>query len=171
MDQRIVGFEPVVDNKTSILIVGSMPGRESIRRNEYYGHPRNRFWPMIETVLGIPSTLPYAERLQALNDSGVGLWDVLSSCERQGSSDAYIQVESEVYNEFASMLDARRRIRTICCNGMKAYGAFSRQILPTIDISIAERLDTIRLPSTSAANATYLYEDIVRLWAIALLDV
>ncbi|MCP5452884.1 MAG: DNA-deoxyinosine glycosylase [Spirochaetaceae bacterium] len=170
MDRMLAGFDPVVDDRTRILVVGSMPGTESIRRGEYYAHPRNRFWRMVEAVLGIPSSLPYDDRLRCLNDSGIGLWDVLSSCERRGSMDAYIRRRSEIYNDFASLLRMRRGIRAICCNGVKAYDSFSRHIMPSIEASIAERLSIVRLPSTSPANAAYLYEDIVMSWGRAFHD-
>jgi hypoxanthine-DNA glycosylase len=169
MDLRIVGFEPVVAERTRILVVGSMPGKDSLRRGEYYAHPRNRFWPMVEAVFGIPSTLPYDERLRSLKDSGIGLWDALESCERQGSLDADILKQSEVYNGFALFLRTYGRIGTICCNGVKAYELFSKRILPRLENSIAERLAIFRLPSTSPANASYLYEDIVRAWSSVLL--
>ena len=80
------GFAPVVDERTRVLILGSLPGDASLRAGQYYGHPQNAFWRLVGGVIGRDlAALPYDERLAALRAAGVGLWDVVASAERPGS--------------------------------------------------------------------------------------
>lgn len=93
---RLTSFPPVVDAGTRVLILGSMPGARSLAEHEYYAHPRNLFWPLMDDLFGIERTWPYERRLAALLARGLGLWDVLRHCEREGSLDASIVTETEV---------------------------------------------------------------------------
>ena len=170
MEHRIAGMAPRIDTRTRILVLGSMPGERSLRQGEYYAHARNRFWPIMEAVLGVPAGAPYGERIRLLNDAGVGLWDVISSCERRGSLDTGIVVPTEIYNDFESLFRSYENLSIICCNGGKAYKTFLRCILPNLDMRIATRLKIAGFPSTSPANATYSFEDIVMAWSMVLLD-
>jgi len=168
MDRVIVGLRPVVDERTRVLVLGSMPGEESLKRGEYYAHARNRFWPMIEAVIGIPLKLSYSERLHALNSHGIGLWDVIESCERDGSLDSRIVAASEKYNGLSKLLETYSGISRVCCNGAKAYDSLINRILPGLNRPLIDRLEIYKLPSTSPANASYLYEDIVKAWSLVL---
>jgi len=169
MGNAIGGFRPVVDEHTRILILGSMPSEESLRRGEYYAHARNRFWPMIDAVYSIPLALSYSERLRALRGHGVGLWDVIESCERDGSLDSRIVATSEKYSGLSDLFKTYYGISVICCNGVKAYDSLVRRVLPALDKLLVDRLKVFKLPSTSPANASYLYEDIVKEWSAVLL--
>ena len=76
-------FDPVVDARTRLLILGSLPGDASLKAGQYYGHPQNGFWRLIGGVIGVDLVaLPYPERLEALKGAGVGLWDVIAEAER-----------------------------------------------------------------------------------------
>ena len=168
MDEVIIGFRPVVDERTRVLVLGSMPSEESLRRGEYYAHARNRFWPMIQDVLGIPLELPYQDRLSALKHHGIGLWDVIESCERVGSLDSRIVSKSEMYNGLSELFERFPGISVICCNGAKAHDSFLRKVSPGIPKPMFDTLSIFRLPSTSPANASYRYEDIVKAWSDVL---
>jgi len=130
-----------------------MPGGESLRKGEYYAHPRNRFWPLMTSLLRLPEGVSYDARLMALRRAGVGLWDVVQSCDRVGSLDA--DIVAAIYHDFGSFLRAYPNIQTILCNGSKAYDAFTRFVVPEIGVDCAARLRIRRLPSTSPANASY----------------
>ena len=87
----ITGFAPIADEDSRVLILGSMPSEASLAKGEYYGHPRNAFWPLISALLGEPMRSSYAERVDMLRRNGIALWDVAASCEREGSGDAAIR--------------------------------------------------------------------------------
>jgi hypoxanthine-DNA glycosylase len=95
------GFPPIADENTHTLILGSFPGIASLDAAQYYAHPRNQFWRLIGTVIGEPlHELPYDERVLKLLAHGIGLWDVLAACEREGSLDTAIRHANP--NDFAA---------------------------------------------------------------------
>ena len=88
---KIHSFEPIINEKSSILILGSMPGLESLRKGEYYGYPRNAFWRIMFSLLGEMPTEDYSAKKRMLLARGIALWDVIGSCEREGSLDSAIK--------------------------------------------------------------------------------
>ncbi|MDT3356562.1 MAG: DNA-deoxyinosine glycosylase [Bacteroidota bacterium] len=118
------GLAPIIGTAPEILILGSLPSDESIRRQEYYGHPRNRFWPVMAAVLGEEPPTSYEAKKAMLMDHKIAVWDVFASARRHGSLDSAIH--DEVPNDIASLLRANPSIRTICLNGGKAATAFHR---------------------------------------------
>lgn len=159
-DPECRSFAPEVDAKTTVLVLGSMPGRESLRRREYYGFPRNLFWSIAGELLGFDPALPYRERVAALLARGVGLWDVLADCERPASSlDAAIL--SPTPNDLPGLLERFPRIRRICCNGSAAANYLAK-FFPEIGVEVR------RLPSTSPAAAMLTREAKLRVWREAL---
>lgn len=148
----VESFPPLEPPSARLLILGSMPGVASLRASQYYAHPRNRFWPTMEALFGIPFAWPYAQRIAALNAKGVALWDVLRACERPGSLDSSIVRSTEIANDFIGFLDRHRQLQAIALNGGTARDAFKRHARPML----GDRLDGIKLialPSTSPANA------------------
>ena len=122
------GLGPQVSNKTRLLILGSLPGRASLLAGQYYGHPQNQFWRLLNEVLEVPLTAnPYAHRLDLLQSKGVGLWDVITSAQREGSLDSAIR-EPEV-SDLHSLLDRLPKLRVIAFNGGTAARIYT---LPTI---------------------------------------
>jgi TDG/mug DNA glycosylase family protein len=144
-------FAPIAAADARVLVLGSMPGVRSLQAGQYYAHPQNRFWPFMGALLGAGPDLPYPERCERLTRAGLAVWDVLASCERQGSLDSAIHDDTAQPNDFAAFLNAHPRIGTVLFNGSKAETCFRRMVLPRLD---AARLDLQRLPSTSPANAS-----------------
>ena len=143
-------FPPVALPDARVLILGSMPGVESLRRQQYYAHPRNGFWPILGGLLGFDPGLPYAARTARLAASGIALWDVLASCERQGSLDAHIR-QGEA-NDFLAFFRCHPRIRVIFFNGSTAATLFRRRVWPELSREFPH-LELCQLPSTSPAHA------------------
>ena len=159
---EVHGFPPIADPDCDRLVLGSMPGRASLDATQYYAHPRNLFWPFMETLFGVPCDAPYGERVRTLCACGVAVWDVLRRCDRASSLDADIVPGSMVPNDFASFLAAHPRIRRIGFNGAKAADTFTKQVRP--ELPDAERFELLRLPSTSPANASIPREKKLAAW-------
>jgi hypoxanthine-DNA glycosylase len=142
---RHASFAPHVAPDTRLLILGSLPGARSLAERQYYAHPTNQFWRLLGEVIDRPlADLPYDDRLAALRDAKIGLWDVIRTAERRTSSDAHIR-EAEVH-DLASLVANLPDLRMIAFNGGKAAAIGRRQVPPLRDIAL------IDLPSSSAAN-------------------
>lgn len=147
-----------------------MPGAASLSAASYYAHPRNRFWLLMGTLYGFDPALPYPQRIAALQDAGVGLWDVIERCERRGSLDASIVPGSEVPNALAPLIATLPRLRTIALNGGKAAQAFRRHVQPALPTALARRVAMHALPSTSPANAGCGLPRLLAAWSVLELD-
>jgi len=141
------GFAPVVDAGARLLILGSFPSVQSLAAGQYYGNPRNAFWPITSALFGFDAQATYETRLAALQSHGVALWDVLHKCRRAGSSDAKIDPKSLVVNNFRQLFAAYRCITRVYFNGQTADRLFRR--LVHTDAPVSYQL----LPSTSPARA------------------
>lgn len=117
---------PVVDTSTKVLIVGSMPSKQSLEKQQYYGNPRNHFWPIVGEILAVAMPMDYEERLELLREHGIGLWDTIASCERKGSLDAAIRNEKP--NDFHALLKQYPNIRLLIFNGTKAFDVFKKHV-------------------------------------------
>lgn len=146
-------FPPLAGSDAHTLILGSMPGRESLRQQQYYAHPRNAFWPIISELLALPAGADYASRAKAFTARGLALWDVLESCERPGSLDAAIQPDSIVVNDFPGFFARHPRILRIFFNGSAAQQLFMRHVQPPQLPAPFAAVPLQRLPSTSPAHA------------------
>jgi hypoxanthine-DNA glycosylase len=149
------GFPPIADENTHTLVLGSFPGVASLDAAQYYAHPRNQFWRLMSAVTGEPlNELPYDERVLSLLRHGIGLWDVLAACEREGSLDTAIRNASP--NDFASFRLHAPRLRKLCFNG-KTSGRFEPVIREA-------GFETLVLPSSSPANAILTFDQKLRIW-------
>lgn len=146
-------FPPSVTPECSVLVLGSLPGDESLKQAQYYAHPRNAFWNIMGTLLGFDPSLPYRERLVLLNGGGVGLWDVVASGVRPGSLDQHITREQP--NDIAALLARFPSIRTVCCNGTASF-KYLKRYFP--ELFLQESPLIIQMPSTSPAAARLTYE-------------
>lgn len=155
-------FPPSAAPGVRVLILGSMPGEESQRRQQYYAHPRNAFWGIMGELFGFPPGLPYPERLAHLKKCRVALWDTLASCERKGSLDSEIRVPEP--NDIAGLLAEYVSITHIFCNGTAAFQFLKRYHAPLF----RGKQTILRLPSTSPAAARFSYEEKLEMWRIVL---
>ena len=161
----VVSFAPLAHPNARVLILGSMPGVASLNAQQYYAHPRNHFWPIMASLAGVDPASPYAQRVQALTESGIAVWDVLQSCVRPGSLDSAIQPGTRVANDFAAFFNAHPAIRVVGFNGTEAEKSFKAYVLPGLQTAAALRY--VRLPSTSPAHAIG-FENKLTAWRSAL---
>jgi TDG/mug DNA glycosylase family protein len=158
------GLPPIANAKASVLILGTLPGDESLLRQQYYGHPRNHFWSLIAALAGEPPPESYAARVALLLKSGFALWDVLASAERDGSLDSAIRNAKP--NDFAAFFRTHPRIDTIAFNGQRAHALFRAHVADDPRIA-SRRFTMLVLPSSSPAYVKPL-DDKVRHWRAAL---
>ena len=136
-------FPPVVDADTRLLVLGSLPGAVSLAKQRYYAHPQNQFWRLIGAVIGRDLVaFPYEERLAALRESRVGLWDTVAAATRRGSLDSDIRLHAA--SDIGRLAESLPELRAIAFNGGTAARIGRRQIGET-------RLELIDLPSSSPA--------------------
>jgi len=165
---HITGFPPIATPRIRLLILGSMPGVRSLELTQYYGHPRNLFWPLMEELVGIPFAAPYAERLALLNGRGIGLWDSLKAAERPGSLDSNFVGHTEVANDFPTVLAEHQQLRAIVFNGKKAESAFRKHVLQAGHADLFADITLLPMPSTSPANASISLAEKRRQWETLL---
>jgi len=140
------GFAPVVGPNTHTMILGSFPGEASLDAAQYYAHPRNQFWRLLGDVLRRPlAELPYAERLARLGESRIGVWDIITGCERVGSLDGNIRDHAP--NDLAALAETLPDLQAIGFNGGTAARIGARQLG-----GIGKLPELIPLPSSSPAH-------------------
>ena len=155
---RLTGLPPVLARHTRCIVLGSFPGVASLAAQQYYGHPRNHFWPLLSAIWGVDFiALPYRQRLAEMRRRGLGLWDAYASCERVGSLDAAI--EAAEMNDFARLCRRAPSLAVAFHNGSESAR--------TARALYAFGLATRRLPSTSPANASWSFERKLAAWRAA----
>ena len=160
VDQRPVSarlrcLAAVASPGTRLLLLGSFPGVASLVAQQYYGHPRNQFWPLLSAIWQADLTrLAYADRLRALHDRGLGLWDVYASCQRQGSLDSAIR--DAVPNDLPGLAARLPQLQAIAHNGGESARAMR--------VTGALGLPVHRLPSSSPANASWSFDRKLAAW-------
>ncbi len=155
------GFPPIIAAGARILILGNMPGVASLNAQQYYAHPRNTFWPIAAELFGFDPAAPYDDRVTALTEAGVAVWDVLRSCRRVGSLDAAVQRDSMVANNFGDLFTTYPTISRVWFNGAAAERNYRRLV------AVEQPLSYATLPSTSPAH-TLRFEDKLAVWREAL---
>ncbi|MES2353448.1 MAG: DNA-deoxyinosine glycosylase [Pseudomonadota bacterium] len=156
-------FPPVETPESKLLILGSMPGKASLRAAQYYAHPRNLFWPIVTALLGASAERSYESRVELLKAGGIALWDVLASCTRETSLDADIEKSSIVTNDFVSFYRAHPKLTHVFFNGAAAAETYRKYVLRALPEEMM-RLQYQRLPSTSPAHAALSYTQKLAMW-------
>ncbi len=187
-DVRLQGLAPVVGPRTQLLVLGSFPGVASLAVQQYYAHPQNQFWRLLQALWPAhpqPGPQDYAGRCAWLLERGLGLWDVYDSCERQGSLDAAIRRPQ--VNDFAALRARCPQLRGLAHNGAESFrhagaalaalneagayppGAYPPGAYPPGAYPPgASPLQAFKLPSTSPANAAWSFERKRMAWHDAL---
>jgi double-stranded uracil-DNA glycosylase len=160
MSELLSGLAAIAQRDARLLILGSMPGAKSLQQQQYYAHPRNAFWPLMASILGFDPELSYADRLQAMQQRHVALWDVIGYCQRQGSLDSAISAEQA--NDFGLFFKQHSKINAIAFNGGKAWQSFRRHVIGKQPLP--EGLQLLPLPSTSPAHASLSFSDKLMQW-------
>ena len=152
-------IEPIFTPSSKILILGTMPSPKSRENNIYYGHPKNRFWTVLSSILkeNLPST--NSEKIELLKKCNIALWDVLHSCDIEGASDN--SIKNPVPNDIKSIVD-KSEIKHIFTTGKKALELYNKLCLENVGI------EAISLPSTSPANFRYSAEKLIDEYSIIL---
>lgn len=153
-----VCLAPVCGSDARLLVLGSMPGRISIQKAQYYAHPKNAFWPLLYGYFGQTPEEDYEKRLAFALAHGVALWDSAAACVRKGSLDAAMR--DVQINDFEAIFAACPKLRAVACNGAKSYAMFMKS-------PYADRLPVLKMPSTSPAHAAMCREEKAARWAMA----
>ena len=154
-------FPPLYDGSSKVLILGSFPSVKSREQMFFYGHPQNRFWRVISAIYGeeVPQTIEQKKEL--LYGHNIALWDVIASCDIEGSSDASIR--NVVANDLSVILE-HADIRKIIVNGKTAEKYYQKYTESVIGRK------AVCLPSTSPANAAWSVERLIKAWEKELLS-
>ncbi|MGR9115767.1 MAG: DNA-deoxyinosine glycosylase [Gammaproteobacteria bacterium] len=163
----IDGFAPIVSRSAKVLILGSMPSTTSLAKQQYYGHPRNAFWPVMGALVGAKPEFDYRQRQLILIEHHIAVWDVLQSCIRPGSLDTNIDMNSVKVNDFDAFFEQYEHIRQVFFNGSAAEKVFMQRVLPNLNEHF-NYLEYQRLPSTSPANAGMTLEQKINAWKVIL---
>ena len=149
-------IEPVFDNNSKILILGSFPSVKSREMNFYYGHKQNRFWKVLACVYNCKAPISIKEKKAFLINNNIALWDVIHSCEITGSSDS--SIKNVVPNDISEIINTSN-IRAVFTNGKTADKLYKKYI------ESDSGFKAICLPSTSPANAAWSFEKLVDTWS------
>ncbi len=152
-------FEPICNENSRILILGSFPSVKSREQSFYYGHPQNRFWRMLSGVFGEQTPVSLEEKKEFLLSHAIALFDVISSCEIVGSSDS--SIKNATPNDIHSIVEGAQ-IEKIITNGKLAHKLYEKHIASTV------ALPEICLPSTSPANAAFSLDRLISEWRAEL---
>ena len=155
---RIHSFPSLSNPEATVLLLGTMPGVQSLAMNQYYGHPRNNFWKLLHAIFEEQLSIDYNQKKEMLQRNKIAVWDVLQACERQGSLDSAII--KEVPNDFTGFLQQHPNINLIAFNGQKAAAFFKKHV------GLTEDYQLITLPSTSPANAGKTFEQKLKEWEV-----
>jgi hypoxanthine-DNA glycosylase len=159
-------FPPIINSRCKVLILGSMPGVESLRQQQYYAHPRNAFWPIMAELCQFDLQLSYQQRCEQLLSNGIAVWDVLKACHRPGSLDQHIDNSTIEANDFKTLLESHPDIQHLFFNGAKAEQVFNKHV--KMQLTNIESLKLNKLPSTSPAHAAMNLPTKTKVWQNAI---
>ena len=148
-------IDPVWNKKSEILILGSFPSVKSRSDKFFYAHPQNRFWRVLSAITGSKTPESIGEKKELLLNNNIALWDVICSCDVTGSSDS--SIKNVVPNDLNEIL-SHSKIKCIFANGGTAYRLYKKYCQPKT------KIEAVRLPSTSPANAAFSLDRLIAEW-------
>ncbi|MFH1321812.1 MAG: DNA-deoxyinosine glycosylase [Bacteroidota bacterium] len=154
----INSFNPIVNERSKVLILGSMPGKDSLNKKEYYGNKRNMFWNLMFGILKAGQTENYEEKKMMLLNNNIALWDVLASCDRVGSQDK--NIKNAAVNDFGAFYRKYSNISVVFFNGKNAYKYYQKLV------GFNNKRIFKSLPSTSPLNTRYKFNKKKEKWAM-----
>lgn len=157
MADRISSFAPIISTTSKILILGSVPGVKSLEMQQYYAHPQNQFWKIVFELLGEDFSKDYETRIETIRKNNIALWDVIDTCEREGSLDT--KIRNEEHNDITKMLNNHPSINVIFCNGQKSFKNLKKILGKESEIPV------FVLPSTSPLH-TISFDKKLKEWEI-----
>ena len=166
---RLKGLAPLVSPTTRVLVLGSFPGVKSLQLKQYYAHPQNQFWPILQRLwpqAGWSTDGDYARRCACALAQGLGIWDVYASCEREGSLDSAIR-EAQL-NDFPGLLRQCPLLTGIAHNGGESFRHARAVEQSLAHAGLAGRVQLHKLPSTSPANASWPFERKLSAWTAVM---
>lgn len=170
----LTGLAPIVSADTVVLILGSFPGARSLALQQYYAHPQNQFWKILQAIWPAHPLAQgmgnhahrileiYGQRCQWLLDRGLGVWDVYAACKREGSLDSAIR--DAVVNDFVAL--KLPCLQAIAHNGAESF-RHSRHVVTALNAAGRPQNEApafYRLPSTSPANASWSFGRKLEAW-------
>ena len=154
----LTGLPPLVNSRTRLLILGSFPGAASLAAQQYYGHPQNQFWRILQAIYPsspiVTGVNSYKIRSEWLLGENVGLWDVYAACEREGSLDS--RIRQPVVNDFAGLQRLCPALEAVAHNGAESFKQARHLQL--------HGLPAYLLPSSSPAHAAWSFERKLAAW-------
>lgn len=150
----IKSFTPIIDKDSNVLVLGSIPSITSLDKQEYYGFKHNRFWKIIAAYFQVELST-YDEKVNLLKKQKIALWDVIASCEREGSLD--VNIKKEIPNDIEGILSAHPNIKYVLCNGKKSFALYQKYFGHL-------QVESFCLPSTSNANRSCKEEVLLATW-------
>lgn len=155
-EQKIIHpIPPLYNSDSTKLILGSFPSIKSRKAMFFYGHPQNRFWKLLAMIYGEPTPVSIEEKSELILSHNLALWDSIKSCTITGSSDS--SVKNVVPNDLSVILK-NSRVKMVFCNGALSHKMYMKHIYPST------KIEAVKLPSTSPANAAYSIERLAENW-------
>lgn len=158
MSERIIHpFEALYNENSKVLILGSFPSVKSREVSFFYGHPRNRFWKVIPALFGEEEPVTIEKKKELILRRNLALWDSIHSCEITGSSDS--SVKNVVPNDISKII-GNSKVSKVFCNGALSHKMYMKYIFPDT------KIEAVKLPCTSPANAAYSLDKLIEEWKI-----
>ena len=162
-DEIVRSFPPIVPEGAVVMILGSMPGVRSLQEQRYYANERNFLWRIVYGLYGLEPAVSYEDRLAYAARRGIGMWDMIGSCRREGSLD--MNIRDAVPNDLPGLVEKHPTLQALAFNGTKSYSIYRKYFEGHPELA---RLALLRLPSSSPVPTPAMrnLEDRIQAWRV-----